>query len=162
VVAVSFRVQLEEDAKARAAEQERLLAHEKELAAITAVEKAKIRSRRLVIGGVAFLLIGTAAAYLFGVKPALEQKALEAEHARQARELALAEKERAAQDLADAEERANAAEADKTRYAEELEARDQRQKEREARVKERQKTKRPKKKGETCAPDDPLCGLKLD
>ena len=46
-----LRVQLQEQAKARAAEQQRVLEHEKELAAITAVEKAKIRSRRLVIGG---------------------------------------------------------------------------------------------------------------
>jgi len=95
-----LRVQLQEQAKARAAEQQRMREHEKELAAITAVEKAKIRTKRLVIGGLVFMVVGSAAGYAFGVKPALEQKALDAESARQERQLALEEKERAEQELA--------------------------------------------------------------
>ena len=96
-----LRVQLQEEAKARAAEQQRLLAHEKDMATITAVEKAKIRTKRLVIGGLAFVVIGSAAGYMFGVGPALERKALEAERARQGQQLALEQKERAEQQLVD-------------------------------------------------------------
>ena len=102
-----LRVQLQEEAKARAAEQQRLLAHEKEMAAIQAVEKRKIRTKRIVVAGLAFVLIGGAGGYVFGVAPALEQKALEAERARQAQQLALQEKERAQDDLVDAQQRAD-------------------------------------------------------
>jgi hypothetical protein len=143
-----LRVELQEQAKARAPEQQRLLEHEKELAAITAVEKAKIRSRRLVIGGLVVMVVGSGAGYAFGVKPALERKALEAESARQAQE-----------QLVDAQERADQAEEDKERFEQKLEAREQREREREQRVKDRPKS-RAKDKG--CAPDDPLCGIKFD
>jgi hypothetical protein len=42
-----------------------------------------------------------------------------------------------------------------------MEAREQRQKEREQRAKVRPK-QRPKNKSGDCAPDDPLCGIKID
>ncbi|MBW2686271.1 MAG: hypothetical protein JRE19_10185, partial [Deltaproteobacteria bacterium] len=84
-----LRVQLQEEGKARTAQQERMLAHEKEIAAITAGEKAKIRARRMLIGGLVFAVVGSAAGYTFGVKPALERKAFEAESARQEQQLAL-------------------------------------------------------------------------
>jgi hypothetical protein len=42
-----------------------------------------------------------------------------------------------------------------------MEAREQRQKEREQRAKVRPK-QRPKNKDQGCAPDDPLCGIKID
>jgi len=154
-------VQLQEQAKARAAEQQRTLEHEKEIAAITAVEKAKVRTKRLVIGGLVFIVVGSAAGYAFGVKPALEQKALEAESARQERQLALEEKDRAEQELADEHKRANDAERAKDEFEQKLQAREQRQKEREQRAKDRPKHRaKPKSRG--CAPDDPLCGIKID
>ena len=156
-----LRVQLQEGAKARAAEQQRMLEHEKEIAAITAVEKAKIRVRRMLIGGLAFVVIGSAAGYAFGVKPALERKALEAESARQAQQLALEDKKRAEEDLVDAQLRAEQAEEDKEAFEQKVEARELRQKEREQRVKDRPK-QRPKAKAKGCAPDDPLCGIKID
>ena len=161
-----LRVQLQEEAKARAAEQERLHAHEREMTAIQTVEKRKIRNRRILIGGLAFVVIGSAAGYVFGVKPALENKALEAERARQAQQLALEDKERAQEGLVDAQRRAEEAEQATEQFEQKLEQREHRQKEREARQKERlkagSKQSPRKKKGETCAPDDPLCGLKLD
>ena len=138
-----------------------MLEHEKELAAITAVERAKIRTKRLVIGGLVFIVVGSAAGYAFGVKPALERKALEAESARQERQLAFDEKERAEQELAAEHERANDAEQAKDAFAEKLERRDQRQKDREQRAKDRPK-RRAKPKSQGCAPDDPLCGIKFD
>ena len=138
-----------------------MLEHEKEMAAITAVERAKIRTRRMVIGGLVFVLLGSTGGYAFGVKPALERKALEAERARQAQQLALGEKERAQQELVDAQERAKEAEQDKLRFEQKVQAREQRQKEREQRLKDRPKQRR-KPKGQDCAPDDPLCGIKID
>jgi uncharacterized protein involved in exopolysaccharide biosynthesis len=133
------------------------------MAAIQVVEKRKIRTKRMVVAGLSFVLIGGAAGYMFGVKPALENKALEAERARQAQQLALDEKERAQEDLVDAQRRADEAEQETARFGQKLEEREQRQKEREQRAKDRPK-QRPKNKtkSQDCAPDDPLCGLKID
>lgn len=156
-----LRVQLQEQAKARGAEQQRMLEHEKDLAAITAVEKAKIRSRRMLIGGLVFIVLGSAAGYAFGVKPILERKALEAESARQAQALALEEKKRAEEDLVDAQQRAGQAEEEKELFEQKVLARERRAKEREQRAKDRPK-QRPKPKSQGCAPDDPLCGIKID
>jgi flagellar biosynthesis/type III secretory pathway M-ring protein FliF/YscJ len=148
-------------ARARAAEQERLLAHEKEMAAITAVERSKTRNRKIAIGSVVAILLAVLGSYAFVIKPALEHKALEAERARQEQQMALEQKERAQEDLVEAQQRALEAEEAKEEYQEKLEAREQRAKDREARAKERPKPRaKPKKKG--CAPDDPLCGLDLD
>jgi uncharacterized protein HemX len=138
-----------------------MLEHEKEIAAITAVEKAKIRTKKMLIGGIVFVMVGAGAGYAFGVKPALERKALEAESARQAQELALDDKKRAEEDLVDAQLRAEQAEEDKEAFEQKVEAREQRLKEREQRVKDRPK-QRPKAKAKGCAPDDPLCGIKID
>jgi hypothetical protein len=137
-----------------------MLEHEKELAAITAVEKAKIRTKRLVIGGLVFVVLGSAGGYAFGVKPALERKALEAERARQEQQLALEQKERAEQQLVDEKQRANDAEQAKDEFEQKLQAREQRQRELEQRAKDRPKH-RAKPKSQGCAPDDPLCGIDI-
>jgi hypothetical protein len=140
-----LRVHLEEEARARSAEQERMLAHEKEIAAITAVERSKIRNRKIAIGSVVTILLAALGSYAFLIKPALEHKALE-------------QKERAQEELVEAQQRAKEAEEAKDEYQEKLEAREQRAKEREQRVKDRPKPRaKPKDKG--CAPDDPLCGI---
>ena len=152
---------MEQEAKARAAEQARLLEHEKELTAITAAENAKIRTRRIVIGSIVAILLGAVGSYAFLIKPALDRKAFEAERARQEQQMALEEKQRAQEELVEAKESAAEAEEAKEQLAQKLEAREQRRKEREARAKERPKQRaKPKDKG--CAPDDPLCGIKFD
>ena len=125
------------------------------------MEKAKILTKRLVMGGLVFVVLGSGAGYAFGVKPALERKALEAESARQAQQLALEEKERAEEDLIDAQQRADQAEEDKVLFEQKMQAREQRQKEREQRAKDRPK-QRAKPKSRDCAPNDPLCGIKFN
>ncbi len=135
-----------------------MLAHEKEIAAITAVERSKIRNRKIAIGSVVTILLAALGSYAFLIKPALEHKALEAELARQDQQMALEQKERAQEELVEAQQRAKEAEEAKDEYQEKLEAREQRAKEREQRVKDRPKPRaKPKDKG--CAPDDPLCGI---
>jgi hypothetical protein len=157
-----LRVRLEEEAKARAAEQQRLLAHDKEIAAITAVEKNKIRMRRMALGGAAFILIAALGSYVFVVQPALERRALETELAVQAQRQAAMDKERAEADLVTEKERTQQAELEKQRLEERLEKRAQaKQKAAQAASSSRPKQARqPKKQG--CAPDDPLCGIPLD
>ena len=142
-----------------------MLAHDKEIAAISAGEKAKIRARRILVGGLMFVVIGSAAGYAFGVKPALERKALEAERARQEQGLAIEQKERAEQKLVDEQKRADDAEQAKDEFAQKLKDREERQKEREKEREQRAKDRpkqRAKPKSQGCAPDDPLCGIKFD
>jgi uncharacterized protein HemX len=111
----------------------------------------------------AFILIGGAAGYFFGVKPAIERKALEAERARQEQQLAVDEKDRMKEKLLDEQRRAEEAQQQKDQLQEKLEAREQRLKEREQRLKARRPAQqRPAISKPTCAPDDPLCGLDLD
>jgi flagellar biosynthesis/type III secretory pathway M-ring protein FliF/YscJ len=139
-----------------------MLAHEKEMAAITAVEKAKIRSRRVVLGGVVVILLGALGGYAFVVKPALDRQAMAEELAKQEQRRAAMDKEQAEAELLTETERAEAAERDKDALKARLEMQEQKE---QARQKAAASSKKPrarpaKKPG--CAPDDPLCGLPLD
>ena len=156
-----LRVHLEQEAKARAAEQERLLSHEKEMTAITAAERSKARNRKIAIGMAFGVVLASLGTYAFAIKPALERKALEAELARQEQQLALEEKTKAEEALAEERRRLEGIQSEKTRLEQRMKEREQRQREREARTKDRAKRPAaPKKRG--CAPDDPLCGLEID
>ncbi|MGB5812267.1 MAG: hypothetical protein WBG86_17145 [Polyangiales bacterium] len=158
-----LRLQLEAERHAKAAQQQRELEHQREMAAINAIEKRKVRNKRLVVGGLVAILLGAAGGYMFGIRPAIERKSLEAEQARQAHELALGEKARAQEALVDAQRRTDEAVQDKEQLQERIQARDQRRKERDERARVRPASGAKKKpKTQDCAPDDPLCGLKLD
>ena len=120
-----LRVQLQEEAKARAAEQQRMLEHEKEMAAITAVERNKIRTRRIVAGGAVFLVLASLGAYAFVLKPALERQAMAEEMAKQEQRRAAMDKEQAEAALVTETERAEAAERDTDALKARLEKKEQ-------------------------------------
>jgi type II secretory pathway component PulM len=154
-----LRVQLQEEAKARAAEQQRLLEHEKEMAAITAVERAKIRARRIIAGGAVFLVLASLGGYALVLKPALERQAMAEEMAKQEQRRAAMDKEQAEAALLTETERAQAAERDKEALKARLEEKEQARHTAPA-TPNKPKARPVKKAG--CAPDDPLCGIPLD
>ncbi|MEM7136379.1 MAG: hypothetical protein AAF500_07370 [Myxococcota bacterium] len=160
----ALRVQLEAERESKVAEQERELEHSRQMAAIHAVERRKLRNKRIAIGGLITILLAAAGGYVFGVQPAIERKAREAELARQAQELAVGEKQRAQQQLLEEQHRAAEAERAKVELERRIAAQDQRRREREARLKAKPgaRATKGKKKSADCAPDDPLCGLKID
>jgi type II secretory pathway component PulM len=159
-----LRVQLQEEAKARAAEQQRMLAHEKEMASITAVEKAKIRARRMVMGGAVFMVLASLGVYAFVVRPALERQAMVEEMAKQEQRRAAMDKEQAQAALLDAKEQTAAAQQDSQRLKDKLEkkelARQRAAAAAASNASNKPKTSSDKKPG--CAPDDPLCGISID
>ncbi len=155
-----LRVQLQEEAKARAAEQQRMLAHEKEMAAITAVERNKIRTRRMISGGAVVIVLASLAGYAFVLKPALERQAMAEKMAKQDHRRAAMDKEQAEAALMTEIERAEAAERDKEALKARLEKKEQARQKAAASTKSRPKARPVKKAG--CATDDPLCGIPLD
>jgi type IV secretory pathway VirB10-like protein len=137
-----------------------MLEHEKEMAAITAVERNKIRTRRIVAGGAVFMVLASLGAYAFVLKPALEGQAMAEEMAKQEQRRAAMDKEQAEADLVTETERAEAAERDTDALKARLEKKEQAKQKAAASTGNKPKPRPAKKPG--CAPDDPLCGIPLD
>ena len=138
-------------------------AHEKELATITAVEKAKIRSHRIFAGGALFIVLAALGGYAFVVKPALEREAMAEEMAKQEQRRATMDKDQAKAELLTEQERAAQAEREKDELKARLEKRERAQEQaklKAAASKNAPKARPAKKPG--CAPDDPLCGISID
>jgi hypothetical protein len=137
-----------------------MLEHEKEMAAITAVERNKIRTRRIVAGGAVFLVLASLGAYAIVLKPALERQAMAEEMAKQEQRRAAMDKEQAEAALVTETERAEAAERDTDALKARLEKKEQAKQKAAASTSSKPKPRPVKKPG--CAPDDPLCGIPLD
>ncbi len=130
------------------------------MAAITAVERAKIRARRIIAGGAVFLVLASLGGYALVLKPALERQAMAEEMAKQEQRRAAMDKEQAEAALLTETERAQAAERDKEALKARLEKKEQAKQKAAASTSSKPKARPVKKAG--CAPDDPLCGIPLD
>jgi type II secretory pathway component PulM len=136
-----------------------MLEHEKEMAAITAVERAKIRTRRIIAGAAVVLALASLGAYVFVLQPALERQEMAEEMAKQEQRRAAMDKEQAEAALMTEKERAEAAERDKEALKARLEKKEQ-ARQTAAATPNKPRARPVKKAG--CAPDDPLCGIPLD
>lgn len=157
----ALRLELEAKRQAQAEARQRELEHECEIAAIRLLQSRKVRNSRLAVGGLIAMLLAGSVGYVFGVQPAMERKALEAERARQAHELALDERNRAQQSLLDEQQRAAEAREATADLERRIEQRQQWRRDQAQRRNAKPRTPSRRKKAD-CAPDDPLCGLKID
>jgi len=152
-----LRVKLEDEAQVRAAELQHQLERQTEATVSSGVEKAKVRTRQVMVAAIAIALIA-AGAYGFIVRPTMERQALELESARQEMQLLVHENARLAQEL---DETRN----DLARM--ELENRELKQRPKPQNTPKQSPAASPKrerrrvKKSECANSEDPLCGIPL-